>query len=126
MSCLEIVYRREALVSLNVAIYFLAKEEYKTVYVASADSLGLGVSHVDRKLFREKTQGKPWGFFKTEHLLQSSAKAGGDTVYAEAMRSLSSSRVPLSFPYPPLPVFAFYRPRAAQVRVKARAGWLPL
>lgn len=123
MSCLEIVYRREALVSLNVAIYFLAKEEYKTVSVALADSLGLGVSHVDRKLFREKTQGKPWGFFKTEHLLQSLAKAGRDTVYAEAMRSLSSF---ISFPYPPLPVFAFYRPRAAQVRVKARAGWLPL
>lgn len=99
MSCSEIVYSREALVSLNVAIYFLAKEEYKTASVALADSLGLGVSHVDRKLFREKTQGKPWGFFKTEHLLQSSAIAGGDTVYTEAMRSLSSSRVPLlSFP----------------------------
>lgn len=41
MSCLEIVYRREALVSLNVAIYFLAKEEYKTVSVALADSLAL-------------------------------------------------------------------------------------
>ena len=29
----------------------------------------------------------------------------------------------ISFPYPTQPVFVFYRPRAAQVRVKARAGW---
>lgn len=41
MSCLEIVYRREALVSPNVAIYFLAREEYKTASVALADFLVL-------------------------------------------------------------------------------------
>lgn len=97
--------------------------------MALAESLGLEVSHADRKLCRQKTQGKPWGFFKThcsEHLLQSSAKASGDTVYSEVMRSVSSSRVSPPFPpypHPTFPVFVLYRPGAAKVRVKARAGW---
>ncbi len=110
-------------------IYWLAEEEHKIASMALADSLGLGLSHADRKLCRHKTQGKPWGFFKThcsEDLPQSSAKASGDTVYSKVMRSVSSSSVPppfLSYPYPTLLVFVLYRPRAAQVRVKARAGW---
>lgn len=46
MSCLEIVYRREALVSLNVAIYFLAKEEYKTVALYSSWQIPLALESV--------------------------------------------------------------------------------
>lgn len=99
---LEDLYREKALVSVNkasVTIYWLAEEEHKIASMALADSLGLGLSHADRKLCRYKTQGKPWGFFKThcsEHLLQSSAKASGDTVYTEVMRSVSSFFLPIS------------------------------
>lgn len=72
---LEDLYRQKALVSINkasVTIYWLAEEQHKIASMALADSLGLGVSHADRKLCRLKTQGKPWGFLKThcsEHLL---------------------------------------------------------
>ena len=74
-------YRQKALVSFNkasVTLYCLAEEEHKISSMALADSLGLGVSHADRKLCRQQTQGKPWGFFKahcSKHLLQSSVKS---------------------------------------------------
>lgn len=129
---LEDLYKQKDLVSLkkaSVTIYWLAEEEHKIASMTLADSLGLGVSHADRKLCRQKTQGKPWGFFKmycSEHLLQSSAKSTrrysihrGD----EICEFIKSGPAFISFPYSTLPVFVFYRPRAAQVRVKARAGW---
>lgn len=127
MSCLEDLYRLKALVSLNMAIYFLAKEEHKIVSIALADSLGLGVSHADRKLCRQKTQGKPWGFFKmlwaSPSIIGKSWRRYSILRGDEICEFIKSTSPFICFPYPPLPVFVFYRPRAAQVRVMVRAGW---
>lgn len=69
-------------------------------------------------------QRKSRGFCKThhrEHLLQSSAKTSGNTVYSRGDEICEFIKSSLSFPT--LLVVVLYRPRAAQVRVKARAGW---
>ena len=109
---------------MNKKIYWLAEKEHKVASMSLAESLGLGVSHANRKLSRQKMQRKSRGFCKThrwEHLLQSSAKASGDTVYSRGDEICEFIKSSLSFLT--LLVFVLYRPRAAQVRVKARAGW---
>ena len=53
---------------MSKKIYWLAEEEHKIASVALAESLGLGVSHADRKLRRQKAQRKPRGFFKNTSL----------------------------------------------------------
>lgn len=99
----SVLYRQKALVSINKAsvskrIYWLAEEEHKRQSHLALDSAMLIVNAADRR-----PKENPGASLKThcsEHLLQSSAKASGDTVYSEVMRSLSSSRAPLlSFPY---------------------------
>lgn len=47
---------------------FLARQEWKVVYIVLADPLGLGISSRDRNLGRQTTQGNPGASFKNATL----------------------------------------------------------